>query len=351
MDWIPVFTYDFGVSFFFVLSGFILCQRYRDFDSIAGLRDFYVARIARVWPLHLFTLCVFFLLADKWYWNGTEGHHAGMLAANIFMVHAWIPRAEYFFAFNAVSWSISTEAFFYLVFPALRHRWSQTWHWKSLSVLLIAFLVLTVTTARGVAPFDFYNPAANSSLGWGYISPLVRIVEFVLGMLAATAFERLRNLSGGVWKWTALELCAIASIPVITAVDRSLLLSATGGNSAQSSWAMFVGHAAAAPAFALAVFIAAFGRGWISRALSIRPLTVLGEASFALYLSHQLLYNVFVSHRAMFGHRPDHVVALFYWGSAIVISLLLWALVERPARTWIRHVASRRPELPTRGLV
>jgi peptidoglycan/LPS O-acetylase OafA/YrhL len=336
MDWIPHFHYDFGVSFFFVLSGFILCYTYRDFDKAGSLRNFYVARIARIWPLHLFMIGAFLVLlpAAQWFNPGTEGDHAAILLTNVFLIQSWIPIFAFYFGLNAVSWSISTEAFFYLVFPVLRHRWTRTWHWKTLSILIVAFGVLAIATERGIAPIDVQKPMAFSAEGIGYISPFVRIVEFVLGMLAANAYDALRKrkLPGGLIEWTAMEIGAVALVILIN--------QWTGHDPGPSAWTVFTVECTAAPAFLVVVLVFAFNKGMISRAISLRPLVILGEASFALYLSHQLLYRLFDGHRSMFT-APDIVLCAGYWMAALIVSLALWSLIETPARDRIRKIASR----------
>src|SRR6266446_3820239 len=105
-----------GVSFFFVLSGFILTYVYPSLKGGHGIRDFYVARIARIWPAHFvaFLLLLLLIPSGGWVWKGEHLWEIGI--TNLSLVHAWIPVASYYFSFNSVSWSISTEAFFYLAF-------------------------------------------------------------------------------------------------------------------------------------------------------------------------------------------------------------------------------------------
>ena len=61
--WSEVFSLGFaGVGFFFVLSGFILTIQYHE-DFFRGftwarLHSFYVARVARVYPLHVVTMLI-----------------------------------------------------------------------------------------------------------------------------------------------------------------------------------------------------------------------------------------------------------------------------------------------------
>src|ERR1700761_6973045 len=98
-----------GVSFFYVLSGFILYYNYADLPD-RGF--FWVARFARIWPVHLFCLALIFcLLPFSW----LDGHASWptTLPANILLLHAWLPYQGSVLSYNGVSWSLSVEAFFY----------------------------------------------------------------------------------------------------------------------------------------------------------------------------------------------------------------------------------------------
>ena len=69
------------------------------------------------------------------------------------MVHGWIPSASWYFSYNSVSWSISTELFFYLMFPLLIWNWTRTFWWKWLAalgllILLCAFARMSIDAGR-----------------------------------------------------------------------------------------------------------------------------------------------------------------------------------------------------------
>lgn len=335
MDWIPHLRYDLGVSFFFVLSGFILSFAYREFSSDRSVRDFYIARIARIWPLHMFTLAAFFALipTSRWFLQGSEGHHLGILLANVFLVQAWIPKSAFFFSGNAVSWSISAETFFYMLFPALRQRWIQTWWPKLVLVLALALGVVALATWVGVKPFDPNHTMAVSTLGIGYISPLTQVLLFFIGMLAESVYQSLgkRNLHDGTTVWTALEL---TSIVLVIAVAH-----AVGGFKDRTALEIVVPYFSIAPFFAFLILVFATGRGVFARILSSRLLVLLGECSFALYMSHQILLMVLNDHRASL-NMPDLALCLGYWSLSIATAFALWAFVETPARAWIRRATT-----------
>src|SRR5207247_2593909 len=114
-----------GVSFFFVLSGFILTYVYGDLRR-DGWRRYFAARIGRIWPAHL-ALFAYVVVALPLEQRTPPGsNHLPNALANVFLVQAWMPDFRFIGAFNNVSWSLSVEVFFYLLFPLLilfRDRW------------------------------------------------------------------------------------------------------------------------------------------------------------------------------------------------------------------------------------
>lgn len=100
-----------GVSFFFVLSGFVLTWSARPRDK-AG--RFFARRLAKIYPNHLFMFITVALisggLGQTPLWQGF---------ANLFLLQSWIPQNTAFFGVNGPSWSISAELFFYAMFPLL----------------------------------------------------------------------------------------------------------------------------------------------------------------------------------------------------------------------------------------
>jgi hypothetical protein len=103
-----------GVTFFFVLSGFVLTWSFTPNDTAPR---FYWRRFARIWP----ALAVSTALAVPVFYSGRavaldHAQQLGLLAS-LTLVQAWIP--EVLFAGNPAAWSLSDEAFFYALFPFL----------------------------------------------------------------------------------------------------------------------------------------------------------------------------------------------------------------------------------------
>jgi peptidoglycan/LPS O-acetylase OafA/YrhL len=319
---------DQGVSFFFVLSGFILFYNNRDLRGASGAWRFIVARIARIFPVHLATL---FLLVT--FTAGPWGLSAGPTLANITLLQSWIPLPQYFFSYNAVAWSLSTEFFFYLMFPLLIWRWSQTWHIKLLASLGLTALMIVLTDRLHLKPFSGSQSAVSID-AMVYIYPTARLSEFVIGLVFAYAWvswakhlHRLPMLFG-----SALELVAVATAGysmIYLLLDFDHLYSSGFISLAMLRW---LSAAGSAPSFGLLIAVLALQRGFISKALSWRPFVLLGDISFALYMCHTVLEHAFqaTGTLANFGGHLAQIVA--YWTFALAMSYALFRLVEQPCR-------------------
>ena len=109
-----------AVTFFFVLSGFILTWVYHERIATIGTWKFYLARFARVWPLHVACFALFVWV--NWYFayeNLFVADQAWQIASNLTLTQSWVPIEKWAMRFNGPSWSISTELGFYLLFPLL----------------------------------------------------------------------------------------------------------------------------------------------------------------------------------------------------------------------------------------
>lgn len=120
--------YDYGhvaVQYFWAVSGFVFAHVYL---ADAGARGrFWLARVARLWPLHLLTLVLVAVLQAAYSGvNGTEFiyHHQDIkhFVLSLGLAHYWGWQADQ--SFNGPSWSLSTEilayAAFWLLLPGLR---------------------------------------------------------------------------------------------------------------------------------------------------------------------------------------------------------------------------------------
>ena len=352
---------DAGVSFFFVLSGFILTYVYRDMLAGAitqrGARwQFYRARLARIWPLHLICL----LLTLLWL-HVPEPFSAPVLFANAALLHAWIPWDRYFFSYNYASWSISTELFFYALFPWLIAAGARmVLRGLLLSMLLVAGLV---GLAYGLhLPSWAATGQQLSSTGLLYGFPLARLSEFLLGVVCGMHFlstrgvtsldtPRLRStllectalallmlafyaLRFGLAPWLhrlllALRLSTVAQVAPAQEAATLTAISPLAGMFTRE-WA---DHVCLAPFAAFLITVFARQRGRLSRLLCAPWLVFGGEISFALYLLHQLALRLMQQYLTRF----DASVFVIYLALILLGAAVLHLMVEQPARRWLTH--------------
>jgi peptidoglycan/LPS O-acetylase OafA/YrhL len=332
-----------GVTFFFVLSGFILAWCYhRAFADDSGdrrsasRRKFWLARVARVWPLHAAMFAVFVPLAILEVGTNVAGlaTTAWQGALNLLLLHAWIPWGGpdgLSDTFNAPSWTLSVEALFYLAFPAIAALLVQRLRW---GVAQLALLGAASWLALGSLAIALQGTAHGE---WVLrVFPPARLPDFLIGVvLGLCVVQRIQRATldarpeatGSSMRWTLLEgaLLALACLsPLAWALVGSDVLPATMG----TSWFHL-------PAIAAAILVVSLERGAISRRLlALRPLVWLGEVSYALYLVH--LFLVLAAYRAgAYDLLGPWLTSLLLVVGSIAVAGIVHERFEKRARSWM----------------
>lgn len=313
-----------AVSLFFLLSGFLLTYSSgREFDKKATL-EFYVKRLSRLWPTHLCTLLLFIAL-DR---QVCAASGAKEFLANLFLLHAWIPDARFYFSYNAPSWSISTFLFFYLIFPFLLNVANSKWSWMPVvsSMLLIGILVFYCNVFN-LAKLDVISAAASVK-GIMYISPLSRLLEFVCGMTLAVVLRR-RNFNGSLcmWKATALEILAIGIVVYVSSNSiRWSSLARPIVNDAGALWMQMAGFTLVP--FLMITAILYTESGAIARLLGSRLLVRAGNLSFGIYLLHLVLLYYWRHHF----EGPEIISIMTFLAALLAGAYAIQVWVERPVQ-------------------
>jgi peptidoglycan/LPS O-acetylase OafA/YrhL len=315
------------VGFFFLISGFILAYNYADRPHL-DQRRFYVARLSRVYPVYLLVLILSVpFLRFEW-----QAHsHADFLIGLIltpFALQGWSPTLATFW--NTVGWTLPAELMLYLAFPyILRFIARHAHHVVSARRLILAILVLWIVGITPHLTYLFTNPdhlngpATRYTYGFWLraikYTPPAYACTFTAGILLARLQIKLhltplrRGLLAlvGLLALAAYLAFAASHIPYVL-VHGSLLL----------------------PVFAV-ILLGLAGPNLIASLFAWRPLVLLGETTFALYLLHFNAFNLLHLYKV-----PErlHVAAYDPWISYAFI-MLLAAIVtfqyERPARNFV----------------
>ncbi|MGW9438631.1 acyltransferase family protein [Streptomyces sp. NPDC055607] len=292
-----------GVSFFFILSGFVLAWSARPED---GARAFWRRRVARIYPVHLITAVTALVLSFTLV-PGLRSSGLPETTANLLLLSSWNPH--WWQALNPVSWSLTCEAFFYAAFPAL-HAGLRRVNRRGVTALAAACAVIVIL-------LPWVN--AHFALGWTPHSfPLARSPEFVLG----AAIGRLVRI--GAWRGPGSEAAM-----GLTLIGYFLAHQLPGGG----SYAAFtvIGLACLIPAAALNDLHGArslWRRRWLIR---------LGERSFAFYMIHILVMR---GAEELVGRHPEHdpgpalALAITVLAVSLGLSWVLYRWIELPGRRW-----------------
>jgi peptidoglycan/LPS O-acetylase OafA/YrhL len=326
-----------GVSFFFVLSGFILVYTYAGKAISAG--DFWRARFARVYPAYAFALLLttpFFLFTVQHYneiklpFMAFEVAHFKLSAAlEILLLQAWVPPAA--LSWNAVGWSLSVEAFFYLLFPFLLFRYSRLSRSQLFTILLICWLAsnLISTSYTLLRPDGIINPDSNVYTSWMNavkFLPLARLPEFLMGMAAGFLFLQSQRNERLAFPLIATGVIAVGTVAAFSgkvpyAVIHTALLS---------------------PAFAAIIYGVALRPPWASM-LENRLLVLFGDASYSMYLIHSnVVFSVFHTQRGDVRNANFGGLAMCL-AIALAISMLIYRFIEEPARRKLRPKPEPKP--------
>ncbi len=347
-----------GVSLFFVLSGFILAYNYLDPGRGAlrrSTREFWWARVARIYPVYLLSLAfaapeVAHMLRAPASPGDVHGATASLALAPV-LLQSWWPTAAC--RWNCPGWSLSVEAFFYLLFPFVGVRLARQRKRALLAFGAVVWALGLVPPAIYLATAPWNGGAGPTHLESGFwlnalkFHPIPHLPEFLIGVVTGLVYLRVR------------ERDARATLPPTSARRIRLLAGAAtlaaGAALALTSWLPFllVRDGVLAPVWALAIYALALRDGVIAQVLASRPLVRLGEASYALYLIHSPLDGYLRKLTALVpGYRLtsgwDLGVYLFV---AIVLSLAILRWVEEPARRAIRRrtVGGRPGTAPARS--
>jgi len=299
-----------GVSFFFILSGFVLAWSARPGDET---RAFWRRRATKLLPNHLATWSVVLIAFIA------LGTHFTLAEAgtNALLLQGWVPQESVYFGMNTPSWSLSCEAFFYLMFPIL---WFAL---RAAGVRAARFTAVAMIGLIWAVPLIALALPSDLRYWFVWVLPVARLPEFVLGVCAARlvaldAWPRIPVWAAGIAfaiAYFAAPSMARWGFVAITAVPLVLLIAATARR-----------DLAGAPSV------------WRSA-----PLVTLGTWSFAFYLVHQIVIR-FV------GGSDDSALVGTVWalgllGLALVSAALLYRLVETPSmrRLSKSRTSKRRP--------
>ncbi len=336
-----------GMTLFFVLSGFVIHYNYGFSVTLpGGVRAFFVARFARLYPLFLLVFVISTVEAIR----SADGKVdlLGPIPLYLTFTQSWWfwvfgdrAASEAYSNATGLMWSLSTEAFFYLSYPLLapllrRLEGTRLVVIGCIVAVIGAGLAYELTEYRGYlnnwAALYTGNPqAAHGFSHWLiYNSPWIRIFEFLIGAVTAqfAMTTRVDPARAAVLGSAALAVIVIAYVYCNV---RLLPLSGTITTCVAGAFGVLMGASAV--------------KGQMfSRALSNRWMVFGGEASYSLYLLHYwVMHNL--GHRLADNQPLVTRIVLFVilMFVAVVVARISYLVYERPLIRVVRRFFSVRP--------
>jgi peptidoglycan/LPS O-acetylase OafA/YrhL len=328
------FFFPQGVTFFFILSGFVLAYVYPELTTGEARGRFLLTRFARIWPTHVAVLVLMLVVTP---FRIPRQYTLGLGLLNLTMVHAWIPIQGVISSFSLTSWSISTEFAFYLLFPLLIWKWERMWPIKLGVILALTYGLIMYCNEYSVPPAALRRV---SMLGLLFFGPLGRLAEFAVGMAAAVLWRKTVTrwqLSAFVATYVQLVAFTLIGLNLYysTTVLKGIHLNPWIGR-AGKIW-LEAGGNFAGLSLAFGLFALALEQGFFSRMLALRGSTskVLADIAFPIYLLHPTLLTYWDRHQTAFSELPAWLLFISYWVILVAASIVIWGAVDRPLRRFI----------------
>lgn len=315
-----------SVSFFILLSGFVLAYNYAERAQLGELERnrFWKARFTRLYPIYLLGLLMSLgmlalerqVRAPWQYWLG--------VGLTPLLLQGWVPQIATFW--NTPAWTMSAESFFYVIFP-----WLAKWRPPQRTSLLLAVLggiwfvgMLPGALYIATNPDGIANPDRWTSAFWLNalkFTPLPHLMSFVFGIALAQLDNRIYR-NGHVRLW--LGIGGFAGLFFLLELGPRIPYA-------------LIHDGLLMPLFAC-IILGLAGRNVLATALSFKPLVFIGESSYCLYLLHFNLWNLIHDSHIL---NKLHLAQFDPWLSyALLITMALLALhfVEKPAQKGLRNL-------------
>lgn len=323
------------VDLFFIMSGFIMMHVYSNHfnNSIQAksLKNFLVARFARIYPLHLFSLLLLVVIV-RWLtdWGNPPiiFEQPADILPNVFLLHSF--GVTNIYSWNIPSWSISAEAAAYLLFPLLALSINKR---KAVSAVILCVLVIVAyySIMYLLPRVNPINPAIsvphnlNTTFDFGYIRG---IAGFTAGILMYLAYQL-----QVVRKAFSQDF---VSLLILLGVILSLHFALNDGITV----------------FLFSVLVLSFtaNTGRIAKVCSGKVLQFLGDISYSIYLMQIFLqepfsHNIYLPGITGIGRGKQNIdfssgvlYCIAYLILLVLISYLSYKLVELPSRRFLNRL-------------
>jgi peptidoglycan/LPS O-acetylase OafA/YrhL len=315
-----VLKFNYAVSYFFILSGFIMIVAYNRYEKINTL-EFLKNRIARIYPLLIFS--VILLILHGYFFNYEYINYYLIDGLwNISSLQTWVPGKA--LCHNYPVWSLTVEMFFYLVFPFFFNYIYKKNSFNKLTNWIMFFWIFCQFFYYYLLHYGYYQPAPSISHDLIYYFPPSHLNEFLIGNLAGIFY--VNYLKGKENNYDVFVIlffmltCVFFRFPMGVEYHNGFL----------------------ALAFVPLILFSSVNNGWITKISQTKPLIFLGEISFGVYLLHIPVHRFVTSLLPEYGITEKTATFYIFVAILLLVSALSHLFIEKPCRDLIRSVKLRK---------
>ena len=323
------------VDLFFIMSGFIIYHVYGEFFKhnihTAAFNKYIRARLARVYPLHIFTLVLTIVLVVSQHFKWDEFFNPRAIPTQVLMLQSFGFHSIY--TWNVPAWSISAEFAAYIIFPLfafLIYRFKNIVPIIITCLIIFIYCLLAFKLSKSNGTTGLYN--LDLTYDYGYL-------RGIAGFLAG----------GMIYQLYLKKIFYFLKADIVLVILFTLLFTCLHFGVTDL---VFI------PVFLLLVLSAAYNTNRVKRLFSNRFLQWLGNISYSVYLMQFPLMLLVIGSLPHFGisWKGPYSLHLPYWQAALCcllflavligISALTYHYIERPFRKLINGKFRRISWMP-----
>jgi peptidoglycan/LPS O-acetylase OafA/YrhL len=300
-----------GVSYFFILSGFIMVIAYGHRGKINYI-DFLKRRFARIYPVYF--LAIIALFTYLYIFNRPIDYLG--LFLNLTMIQSWFPG--YALSFNGPGWSLAVELFFYMLFPLLFNHLYKKYDLKKTAPAVIIFFIISQVVLHLLLYSELYEGYPSKIHDFIFYFPVMHLNEFLIGNIAGLIF--IKGVKKKNYDWSIIGLMVLFG----------MLLKFNPNVNLHNGMLAFV--------LVPLIILISSNNGVLTNFFSGKIFVFLGEISFGIYILQKPVY-VWVS--GMMSYLKIESSTLVFYISLVTLILcaaISYRYFETPIRKKINGI-------------
>ncbi len=314
------YKFTVSVGYFFLLSGFILViasakKDYTDGNTIFNLKNFWIKRAARILPLYLLSITIYFFFHFDYDPDIPLRWQIQSYIYSLFFLQTWnYPMAT---DINFPVWSLSVEAFLYFLFPWLYYLLNR---YQTKILIIISLLSWLLSTLL----FKMFVDTGSPHNLTHYFPPF-HVATFLIGIIGGILFlrhyEYLTQRTKALWVLLALSTIFI----IYTACD---------------NWQFYKysENGLLSPYFLIIIYTLSVSKGMLVNVLSSKPFVFMGDISYAIYLFQLPVLEFSTTYLPFFQGKEKNEIFYYYLILLVIVAIIMHLCIEQPARKGINKL-------------